>query len=238
MVFASNSLGTINNVKEISKASHEAGAIFILDGAQAAPHLELNIKELNCDFLSFSAHKMYGPTGVGVLFGKRKHLESMPPYQGGGEMIMNVSFEGTTYNDIPYKFEAGTPNIAGVIAFGEAVEFINSIGKSTLYNYEHELIHYVHKKAFDLDGIHIYGKSPNKVSVFSFLFGSIHPLDLGTMLDTRGIAVRTGHHCCQPLMDKFGIDGTVRASFAVYNTKEEIDFFFQSLDEIGKKLRR
>jgi len=238
VVYASNSLGTINAADEIIRSAHDVGAIAILDGAQAAPHLELDVRKLNCDFIAFSAHKMYGPTGVGVLYGKRKYLESMPPYQGGGEMIKEVAFSGTTYNDIPHKFEAGTPNIADVIAFGEAVEFINSIGRGNIQKHENMLTVHAHENASTMKDLHIYGNAAKKVSVFSFLIEGIHPLDLGMMLDTKGIAVRTGHHCCQPLMDNYGIEGTVRASFAVYNTIEEIDAFFNSLNDITRKLKK
>lgn len=229
---ASNSLGTINPIKEIIDHAHEAGAVVLIDGAQAGAHLEIDVKALNCDFYCLSAHKMYGPTGVGILYGKKELLEKMPPYQGGGEMIKEVTYQKTTYNDLPYKFEAGTPNIADVVAFNFAMQFINELGKDNMAAYEHELLSYATEKVSALKGVKLIGTAKNKVSVLSFIVDGIHPFDIGQMLDTRGIAVRTGHHCTQPLMDHFGIDGTVRASFAVYNTKQEIDSLVEGLDRI------
>jgi cysteine desulfurase/selenocysteine lyase len=234
---ASNSLGTINNVKKIIDRAHQAGAVVLLDGAQAGPHLTIDVQQLNCDFYAMSAHKFYGPTGTGILYGKRQILEDMPPYQGGGEMIRDVSFEKTTYNDIPYKFEAGTPNIADVIAMGEAIRFLNRIGKEKISAYESELLKYAVEQTSSLDGFRIIGEADEKVSVLSFLIDGIHPFDIGQMLDARGVAVRTGHHCTQPLMDQFGIEGTVRASFAVYNTKKEIDQMVEGLDRIIRFLK-
>lgn len=233
--YISNSLGTINPVKEIIEAAQNVGAITLIDAAQAAPHIQIDVQELNCDFLAFSSHKMYGPTGVGVLYGRRDLLEAMPPYQGGGEMIKDVSFSGTTYNDIPYKFEAGTPNIGDVIAFKYAMDFIDELGHENIQAYEHELLEYANNRLESIPGFNAIGTADNKASVISFLIENVHQYDLGQLLDIRGVAVRTGHHCTQPLMDHLGIDGTVRASFAVYNTKEEIDVFCDALQSIVKK---
>lgn len=229
---ASNSLGTINPIKEIIKAAHGVGAYVMVDGAQASAHLPIDVHDLDCDFYAISAHKFYGPTGVGALYGKRELLENMPPYQGGGEMIKEVSFKKTTYNDIPYKFEAGTPNIADVIGFAKAVGFIDIYGKANIAAHELDLLQYATERIESIDGIRILGKAPNKVSVLSFVIDGIHHFDIGQMLDARGVAVRTGHHCCQPLMDSFAIEGTVRASFAVYNTKPEIDRMVEGLERI------
>ncbi|MEP2770564.1 MAG: cysteine desulfurase [Fulvivirga sp.] len=234
---ASNSLGTINPIKEIITAAHAVGAKVLIDGAQASAHLPIDVQELNCDFYAISAHKFYGPTGTGALYGKRELLENMPPYQGGGEMIKDVSFKKTTFNDIPYKFEAGTPNIGDVIAFNEAINFVNKHGKAAMAAYENELLNYATEKLSAIDGLDIIGTSKEKVSVISFLIEAIHPFDIGQMLDARGVAVRTGHHCTQPLMERLGIEGTVRASFAVYNTKEEIDRMVEGLDRIVKFMK-
>ncbi|HNT51233.1 MAG TPA: cysteine desulfurase, partial [Cyclobacteriaceae bacterium] len=220
---ASNSLGTINPVKEIIKLAHQSGAVVLIDGAQASAHLHIDVQELDCDFYCISSHKMYGPTGTGILYGKKALLEKMPPYMGGGEMIKDVTFAKTTYNDLPYKFEAGTPNIADVIALSEAVAFINELGKDTIAAYEQELLVYASEKLAGIKGVRLIGTAKEKVSVQSFVIDGIHHFDIGQMLDARGIAVRTGHHCTQPLMDRFGIEGTVRASFSIYNTKAEID---------------
>lgn len=233
--YVSNSLGTINPVKEIIQAAQHVEAITLIDAAQAAPHIRIDVQELNCDFLALSSHKMYGPTGVGVLYGRRDLLEAMPPYQGGGEMIKDVSFSGTTYNDIPYKFEAGTPNIGDVIAFKYAMDFIDGLGHDNIQAYEHELLEYANNTLENIPGFKAVGTANKKASVISFLIENIHQYDIGQLLDVRGIAVRTGHHCTQPLMDHLGIDGTVRASFAVYNTKEEIDVFCDALKSIVKK---
>ncbi|MFY0605179.1 MAG: cysteine desulfurase [Cyclobacteriaceae bacterium] len=235
VVYISNSLGTINPVSEIIEIAHKAGAKVLIDAAQAAPHQKLDVQLLGCDFMAFSGHKMYGPTGVGVLYGKREILEAMDPYQGGGEMIKNVSFAETTYNDIPYKFEAGTPNIADVVALKTAVEFIERIGHETIQNQENELLAYANEQLESVDGFRAIGTADHKASVVSFLIDGIHPFDIGMLLDAKGIAVRTGHHCTQPLMDHFEIEGTVRASFAVYNTKEEIDQLVMGLKDIVKK---
>ncbi|WP_370089622.1 aminotransferase class V-fold PLP-dependent enzyme [Ekhidna sp.] len=233
--YVSNSLGTINPIKEIITLAQEKGATTLIDAAQAAPHIKIDVQDLDCDFLALSSHKMYGPTGVGVLYGHRDILEAMPPYQGGGEMIKDVSFSGTTFNDIPYKFEAGTPNIGEVIAFKYAMDFIDEIGHEKIAEYEHELLDYANQKLNRISGFRPIGTADKKASVISFLIDNVHPYDLGQLLDARGIAVRTGHHCTQPLMDFLEIDGTVRASFAVYNTKEEIDVFCEALENIVKK---
>lgn len=237
LVFASNTLGTINPVKQMIEKAHQAGAVVMLDGAQAAPHLQLDVQDLDVDFLAFSAHKMYGPSGVGVLYGKKELLENMPPYMGGGEMIKDVSYDKSTYNDLPFKFEAGTPNIGDVVAFKQAIEFVNLIGKDKIRQYEHELLQYGTEKLKAIDGIRLIGTAPDKVSVISFLVEGVHHFDIGMMLDAKGVAVRTGHHCTQPLMDKYLIEGTVRASFAIYNTIQEIDILADGLDRIVKMMR-
>jgi cysteine desulfurase/selenocysteine lyase len=229
---ASNSLGTINPVKEIIKLAHAAGAIVLIDGAQAGAHLEIDVQDMDCDFYCLSSHKMYGPTGTGILYGKKELLEKMPPYQGGGEMIKEVTFEKTTYNDLPYKFEAGTPNIADVVAYKYAMDFITTLGKENIAAHEHELLKYATERVSKLKGVKLVGTAKNKVSVLSFTVEGIHHFDIGQMLDARGIAVRTGHHCTQPLMDRYCIEGTVRASFAVYNTKQEIDQLVEGLERI------
>lgn len=234
---ASNSLGTINPVARIISMTHASGALVLVDGAQAAAHLNIDVQELDCDFYTISGHKMYGPTGVGVLYGKRTLLERMPPYQGGGEMIREVTFEKTTFNDIPYKFEAGTPNIADVIALKAAFDFITALGKDSIRTHEENLLRYAAQQLQKVKGLRLYGTAPEKVSVQSFLLDGMHPFDAGQLLDARGIAVRTGHHCTQPLMDRFGIEGTVRASFAVYNTSQEIDRLVDALQRISA-LRR
>jgi cysteine desulfurase / selenocysteine lyase len=229
---ASNSLGTINPVKEIIRLAHEVGAVVLIDGAQAGAHLNIDVQDLDCDFYCLSSHKMYGPTGVGILYGKRELLEKMPPYHGGGEMIKEVTFEKTTYNDLPYKFEAGTPNIGDVIAFRHAMEFILELGRENISAHEHELLVYATEKVSKLKGVKIIGQAKEKVGVLAFTVEGIHHFDIGQMLDARGIAVRTGHHCTQPLMECFGIEGTVRASFSVYNTKKEIDQLVEGLERI------
>ena len=233
--YISNSLGTINPVKEIVRKAREVGCKVLLDGAQAAPHLKLDVQELDVDFLAISSHKMYGPTGTGILYGKRELLEEMDPYQGGGEMIKEVHFSGTSYNDIPYKFEAGTPNIADVVAFGAAIDFVEEIGQENIAAYEDALLDRATKGLSDIPGFKALGTASKKASVISFTIEGIHSYDLGMWLDAKGIAVRTGHHCTQPLMERLGIEGTVRVSFAVYNTFEEVDYFIASLKEIVKK---
>jgi len=233
---ASNALGTINPVREIIDEAHKVGALALIDGAQSTVHLDIDVQEMDCDFFVFSSHKMYGPTGVGVLYGKRELLESMPPYQGGGEMIKEVTFEKTTYNDLPYKYEAGTPNIADIIAFRAAIEFVNGIGKKNIKQYEDQLLQYGTSKLKQIPGLRIVGEAKDKVSVISFVVDKLHPQDLGILLDNYGIAVRTGHHCAQPLMDCYRIPGTVRASLAIYNTKEEIDELVVGLKKAIKML--
>jgi cysteine desulfurase/selenocysteine lyase len=233
---ASNSLGTINPIKEMITMAHEVGAVVLIDGAQASAHLAIDVIDLGCDFYCISSHKMYGPTGTGILYGKKELLEKMPPYMGGGEMIKDVTFARTTYNELPYKFEAGTPNIADVVALKEAVGFINQIGKENIASHEYELLSYATQKLASLSSVRMIGTASKKVSVQSFVIEGIHPFDIGQMLDARGIAVRTGHHCTQPLMDSLGLEGTVRASFAVYNTKEEIDVLIDGLKRIIKFL--
>lgn len=238
IVYASNTLGTVNPVEEIIDTAHDQGAVVLIDGAQAAAHFDIDVQALNCDFFVFSAHKVYGPTGTGVLYGKRRLLEKMPPYQGGGEMISNVTFEKTTYNDIPYKFEAGTPNIADVVAFRKAVEFVQQLGKPNIHAYEQQLLHYAQQAMKQIPGLRIIGKAKEKVSVISFLIDDIFHFDIGQMLDARGVAIRTGHHCTQPLMELYGIEGTARASFSVYNTREEIDSMIEGLQKIVKMMRK
>jgi cysteine desulfurase / selenocysteine lyase len=223
VMYVSNAMGVINPVRQIIKKAHEVGAITVIDAAQAMAHLDIDVQELDCDFLSLSAHKMYGPTGIGVLFGKKDLLNKMSVFKGGGEMIKEVTFQKTTFNDLPYKYEAGTPNIADTIAFKPAIDFITRIGKKAMHAHEQELLDYATEKLSEIKGVHIVGDAKEKISVLSFVVDNIHPQDLGILLDNRGIAVRTGHHCCQPLMDRFRIPGTTRASFAVYNTVEEID---------------
>jgi cysteine desulfurase/selenocysteine lyase len=232
----SNALGTINPVRQIIDAAHKSGAVVLLDGAQSTVHLGIDVQQLDCDFFAFSSHKLYGPAGVGVLYGKKKLLEEMPPFQGGGEMIKEVTFEKTTYNDLPYKYEAGTPNIADVIAFKAALSFISETGQENMRKHEDELLHYATTQLQKVPGLRIIGKAKNKISVVSFVVEKLHHQDIGILLDNRGIAVRTGHHCAQPLMNRFGITGTVRASFAVYNTKEEIDELITGLQKAIKML--
>jgi cysteine desulfurase/selenocysteine lyase len=219
----SNALGTINPIKEIIEMAHEVGAAVLVDGAQSCPHIKPDVQDLDVDFYVAGAHKMCGPTGVGLLYGKEEWLKKLPPYQGGGEMIDQVTFEKTTYAGLPHKFEAGTPNISGGIAFGAAVDYLNGIGFEAIASYEHELLDYATQQLLDIEGLKIYGTAKEKTSVISFNIQGIHPYDIGTILDKMGIAVRTGHHCAQPIMDFYKIPGTVRASFAFYNTKAEID---------------
>lgn len=233
----SNSLGTINPVKELSKLAKRHNAMLLIDGAQAISHLKVDVQELDCDFYCFSGHKMYATTGTGILYGKAAILETMPPYRGGGEMISNVTFAETTYNVLPYKFEAGTPNIEGVIALGAAIKFLNEIGIENSAQWENELLFYTTEKLNKIPGLKVFGTSVDKVPVISFNVGNIHPYDLGTLLDKQGIAVRTGHHCTQPLWDQFGVPGSVRASFAMYNTIEECDQFLIALEKSLKMLK-
>ena len=219
----SNALGTINPIESIIAQAHKIGAAVLIDGAQAAPHIKADLQALDVDFYTVSAHKICGPTGVGILYGKEEWLQKLPPYQGGGEMIAEVTFEKTTYADLPHKFEAGTPNICGGIAFGTALDYMNQIGFDEIAAYENELLTYATTKLIEIDGLKIYGESAQKTAVISFNVGNIHPYDIGTLLDKMGIAVRTGHHCAQPIMDFYQIPGTIRASFSFYNTFEEID---------------
>jgi cysteine desulfurase/selenocysteine lyase len=225
----SNALGTVNPIEYIIKKAHEVGAAVLIDGAQATPHLRPDVQALDCDFYVFSGHKVCGPTGVGILYGKEEWLRKLPPYQGGGEMIAEVTFEKTTYADLPHKFEAGTPNIEGGIVLGTAIDYMNSIGFDNIAAYEQELLDYGTKRLQEIEGLTIFGTSENKASVISFNIDGIHPYDIGTIIDKLGIAVRTGHHCAQPIMNFFNIPGTIRASFAFYNTKEEIDIFVEAV---------
>jgi len=232
----SNALGTINPVKEMIGMAHEAGAVVLLDGAQAVPHLQVDVRDLDCDFYAFSGHKLYGPTGIGVLYGKAALLDQVPPYQGGGEMISSVTFEKTVYNKVPHKFEAGTPDIAGVIGLGAAIAYISSLGMDAIAAHEHELLLYGTQKLSAIAGLRIVGTAREKAAVLSFVMDGIHPHDVGTILDQEGIAVRTGHHCAQPVMDRFGIPATVRASFALYNTTQEIDALTQGIQKVKEVL--
>ncbi|WP_299526357.1 aminotransferase class V-fold PLP-dependent enzyme [uncultured Lutibacter sp.] len=225
----SNALGTINPIKEIIDKAHNIGAAVLIDGAQSCPHIKPDLQALDVDFYVASAHKICGPTGVGILYGKEEWLNKLPPYQGGGEMIKKVTFEKTTYADLPHKFEAGTPNIAGVIAFGVAIDYMNELGFDNIASYENELLQYATKKLLQIEGLKIYGTSQHKTAVISFNIGEIHPYDIGTIIDKLGIAVRTGHHCAQPIMDFYKIPGTIRASFSFYNTFEEIDLLYDAL---------
>ena len=232
----SNALGTINPIKKIITKAHSVGAAVLVDGAQACPHIKPDVQELDVDFYVTSAHKMCGPTGVGMLYAKEEWLKKLPPYQGGGEMISEVTFDKTTYADLPHKFEAGTPNICGGIAFGAAVDYMNSIGFERIAAYENELLAYATSKLLEIEGLRIYGTSSNKTSVISFNIEGVHAYDLGTIIDKLGIAIRTGQHCAQPIMDFYGISGTARASFAFYNTKEEIDLLVAALKKAQRML--
>lgn len=232
----SNSLGTINPVKEIISKAHQKGALVLIDGAQAVPHTKVNVLDLDCDFYAFSAHKMFGPTGVGILYGKEELLNDLPPYQGGGDMIKTVTFEKTTYNELPHKFEAGTPNIVGGIALAEAIRYINKIGIDKIEAYEHDLLAYATDQIKQIDGVKIIGEAEKKASVLSFIVDGVHPSDIGIIIDKLGIAIRTGHHCTEPLMNRFNISGTARASFAFYNTFEEVDTFINGLKRAIKML--
>lgn len=236
VVHVSNALGTVNPVKQMIALAHAAGALFMVDGAQSAVHLDIDVRDLDCDFFAFSAHKLYGPTGVGVLYGKKEILEAMPPFMGGGEMIKEVTLQKTVFNDLPYKFEAGTPNIADVIAFKTAIDFVLSLGREKIRAHEQDLLYYAQDEMEKIPGLRIIGKADKKVSVISFVLENAHPQDIGILLDNRGIAVRTGHHCAQPLMDRYCIPGTARASFAVYNTRQEIDELIKGLQRVVKIL--
>ena len=234
VVHISNSLGTINPIREILQAAHERGIAVLIDAAQSVQHTTIDVQELDCEFLVMSGHKLYGPTGIGVLYGKEKILEDMPPYQGGGDMIMSVSFEKTTYNELPYKFEAGTPNIVGPIGLAEAIRYVESVGMGNIVRHEDELLSYATDAVKDIDGLHIIGQASKKSSVLSFVLDVVHPHDIGTFLDADGVAIRTGHHCTEPVMRHFNIPATSRASFSFYNTKQEIDIFVESLKSVIK----
>lgn len=228
----SNVLGTVNPVKQIIDEAHRHGAIAVIDGAQAVSHLKVDVTTLDADFYAFSAHKMYGPTGVGVLYGRRELLEKMPPYQGGGEMIGHVTFKHTTFAELPFKFEAGTPDFVGIAALSKAIDYIDGIGIETIAAHEHDLLTYTTAHMMEIKGMRIFGTTPGKAAIISFLVGNEHHYDMGMLLDKLGIAVRTGHHCAQPLMEALGIEGTVRASFALYNTREEVDAFIAALNRV------
>ena len=230
----SNVLGTINPVKEMIATAHAHGVPVLVDGAQSIPHMPVDVRELDADFYVFSGHKVYGPTGVGVLYGKEDWLDKLPPYQGGGEMIQHVSFEKTTFNELPFKFEAGTPDYIGTTGLARALDYVSALGMDTIAAYEHELTQYATRRLKEIPGMRIFGESGQKGSVISFLVGNIHHFDLGTLLDRLGIAVRTGHHCAQPLMTRLGIEGTVRASFGLYNTKEEVDTLVAGIERVRK----
>ena len=232
IVHISNSLGTINPVKQLIQLAHSRNIPVMLDGAQAVPHLPVDVQDLDCDFYAFSGHKVFGPTGIGVLYGKEELLEAMPPYQGGGDMIATVTFEKTTYNHLPYKFEAGTPHIAGVIGMGAAVDYLNQLDFTSVNQYEQELLNYAHEKIEPIEGLKIIGRAKKKASVVSFVLDGIHPHDIGTILDQEGIAIRTGHHCTMPLMIRYNIPATARASMAFYNTREEIDALVQAIQKV------
>ena len=236
VVHISNALGTINPVQRIIEAAHRRNIPVLLDGAQAAAHLKVDVRELDCDFYTLSGHKLYGPTGIGVLYGKARLLEAMPPYQGGGDMISSVSFEKTTYNVIPAKFEAGTPNIAGTIGLGAAIDYVNQIGFENLAPYEHELLEYATEALARIPGVRLIGTAKEKAAVLSFVMDGLHPHDVGTVLDQEGIAVRTGHHCAQPLMDRFGVPATTRASLAFYNSFEEVDALVKGIQKVKEIL--
>ena len=233
----SNALGTINPIEDIIKKGHAVGAKVLIDAAQSLQHMRVDVQQLDCDFLVFSGHKVFGPTGVGILYGKEKLLNEMPPYQGGGDMIKTVSMSGTTYNELPHKFEAGTPNIIGGIGLGVAIEWLSGFNFEDIQQHETDLLEYATDALSKIDGIKIYGEAENKSSVISFLIEGTHPYDIGTLLNQQGIAVRTGHHCTQPIMEFFDIPGTIRASFSFYNTKEEIDQFIKALEKAIQMLR-
>ena len=228
----SNALGTVNPAKRMVEMAHAQGVPVVIDGAQAVPHLKVDVRELGCDFYAFSSHKIYGPSGVGVLYGKSALLQAMPPYQGGGDMILSVTFEKTTYNELPYKFEAGTPNIAGVIGLGAALDFVDGLGHEAIAAHEHDLLEYGTRRLLEVPGVRLIGTAREKASVLSFVLEGVHPHDIGTVLDYEGIAVRTGHHCAQPVMERYCVPATARASLAVYNTRGEIDVLVQALDKV------
>ena len=236
LAHVSNALGTINPVRAMVAQAHERGIPVLLDGAQAVPHMKVDVRELGCDFYAFSSHKAFGPTGVGILYGVTRLLDAMPPYQSGGDMIKSVTFEKTVYNDLPHKFEAGTPNIGGGIAFGAAIDYINEIDLNSVAEFEHDLLEYATRGVLEIPGLRIIGTARQKAAVLSFVIDGIHPHDIGTILDHEGIAIRTGHHCAQPVMQRFGVPATARASFAFYNTREEIDVFLAALRKVKEVL--
>ncbi|MCY4657528.1 MAG: cysteine desulfurase [Gammaproteobacteria bacterium] len=237
LTHVSNALGTVNPVKEMIKQAHEHNALVVIDGAQAAAHIEIDVQDLDCDFYVFSAHKMYGPTGIGVLYGKEKLLQEMPPWQGGGEMIESVSFERTTYQHLPYKFEAGTPDISGAIATAASIDYLENLPRKEVSNHEHDLLKYATSKVKQIEGLRVVGTSADKGPILSFLLDEGHPHDVGVLLNQQNVAVRTGHHCAMPLMESLGIPGTVRASFALYNTKEDVDRLVSAIDKASRLLR-
>ncbi|MCL4811661.1 MAG: cysteine desulfurase [Vicinamibacteraceae bacterium] len=232
LIHVSNALGTVNPVEELVRLAHERGVPILVDGAQAVPHLAVDVQALDCDFYAFSAHKLYGPTGIGALYGKAALLEQMPPWQGGGDMIASVTFERTTYNEVPYKFEAGTPNIAGVVGFGAAVEWLQRFDMAALARHERSLVEALTARLDAMDGIRIIGRAPHKAGVVSFVVEGVHPHDVGTILDSEGVAVRTGQHCAQPVMDRYGVPATVRASFGIYNTTDEVEALVAALGRV------
>lgn len=236
LTHVSNALGSINPIREMIAIAHRHGIPVLIDGAQAVPHMKVDVRDLDCDFYAFSSHKMFGPTGVGILYGKAELLEAMPPYQGGGDMIKSVTFEKTIYNDLPHKFEAGTPNIAGGIGLGAAIDYIREIDMDAVAAFEHEILEYATAALSTIPRLHIIGTAKEKASVISFVIDGIHPHDIGTILDTEGIAIRTGHHCAQPLMQRFGLPATARASFAFYNTKEEVDALLRGIHKVMEVL--
>lgn len=234
----SNALGTVNPIRHLVEIAHSHGVPVLVDGAQSVPHCKIDVQDLDVDFLAFSGHKIYGPTGIGVLYGKEKWLEKLPPYQGGGEMIKKVTFEKTTYNELPFKFEAGTPDYIGSTALAAALDYVSEIGMENIAAHEKELLSYATLRMREVDGLRFVGESPEKSGLISFLLGNIHPYDTGSILDKLGVAVRTGHHCAEPVMDAFGIEGTVRTSFAIYNTKEEVDVLIAGLERVNKMFNR
>jgi len=237
ILYVSNSIGTINPIKTLIESAHQFNIPVLVDACQAAPHLSIDVHDLDCDFLVYSGHKIFAPTGIGVLYGKEILLNAMPPYQSGGDMINTVSFEKTTFKQAPHKFEAGTPDIAGAIGLGTAIEYINTIGKSKIHEYEQKLLNHITQKISDIDGLRIIGTAKNKIPVISFTVEGAHPMDIGTLIDFEGVAIRTGNHCTQPLLDRLGVTATCRASLAFYNTMEEIDFFADALNRVIKKIK-
>lgn len=236
VVHVSNTLGTINPVEEMIEKAHDVGAYFVVDGAQAVPHIPVDVQQLNCDFYAFSLHKMYGPTGIGILYGKEEIMNAMPPYQGGGDMINKVTLEKTTYNDLPHKFEAGTPNIAGGIGMGATMDYIDGLDWKAAHEFEADVMDYAHERLSEIEGLRFIGTAEKKTGAISFLVGQIHPYDMGVLLDQLGIAVRTGHHCTQPILERYNIPGTVRASFGIYSTKQEVDQLVKGVERAKRML--